>query len=76
MPKYVWPAGSEAAHGVVRSTAVRKILRQTPLQFDDIEFMTNHRGAGVLLAVDEFNRTCDSVKIDRWYNIRSWQTVP
>jgi hypothetical protein len=47
----------------------RKMLRQTPIYFDDIDFISNHRWAGELLAIKEFNRTSENVKIDRWYNI-------
>ena len=54
----------------------RMMLRQTPLYFDDINFVTNHRWAGALLAVDEFNQTCDLVKIDRWYNIKAGKPFP
>ena len=52
------------------------MLRQTPLYFDDLDFTSNHRWAGELLAIDEFNRTCDAVKIDRWYNIKGGKPFP
>lgn len=54
----------------------RKMLRQTPLYFDDIDFITNHRWAGVLLAVEEFNKTCYFVKIDRWHNLTADKPFP
>ncbi len=54
----------------------RKMLRQTPLYFDDIDFISNHRWAGVLLAIEEFNKTSDSVKIDRWYNLTADKPFP
>jgi len=54
----------------------RKMLRQTPVYFDDINFITNHRWAGELAAIDEFNSTCESVKIDCWYNIRHDKPFP
>jgi hypothetical protein len=57
-------------------SAKRKMLRQTPIYFDDIDFIANHRWAGELLAIEEFNKTCDVVKIDRWYNIRSEKPFP
>ena len=54
----------------------RKMLRQTPLYFDDIDFICNHRWAGALLAIEEFNNTSDSVKIDRWYNLTADKPFP
>ncbi|MBV8739929.1 MAG: hypothetical protein JO007_22285 [Alphaproteobacteria bacterium] len=54
----------------------RKMLRQTPIYFDDIDFISNHRWAGELLAIEEFNRSCDFVKIDHWYNLKSDKPFP
>ncbi len=54
----------------------RKMLRQTPVYFDDIDFISTHRWAGELLAIEEFNKTCDFVKIDRWYNIKAGKPFP
>lgn len=52
------------------SSPKRKILRRTPLYFDDIDFYFNHQFAGELLAIDEFNKSTDEVRIDRWRGIR------
>ncbi len=45
------------------------MLAHTPVYFDDLDFIFNHKWGGELLAIEEFNKTCDVVKIDRWYNI-------
>jgi hypothetical protein len=60
----------------ILSSNNRRTLRQTPLYFDDIDFITNHRWAGVLLAIDEFNQKCDTVKIDRWHNLKADKPFP
>lgn len=52
------------------SSPKRKILRRTPLYFDDIDFYFNHQFAGELLAIGEFNRSTDGVRIDRWRGVR------
>jgi hypothetical protein len=54
----------------------RRVLRQTPLYFDDIDFINNHRWAGELLAIREFNNTYENVKIDKWYGIRIGKPFP
>lgn len=54
----------------------RKMLRRTPLYFDDIDFFFNHRFAGELLAIDEFNATNDDVKIDKWHGVRKQRPFP
>lgn len=52
------------------------MLWHAPLYFDDIEFLFNHRFAGELLAIDEFNDQSPNVKIDRWYNVRAGRPFP
>ncbi len=52
------------------SSPKRKMLRRTPLYFDDIDFFFNHQFAGELLAIDEFNQVTDGVRIDRWRGVR------
>jgi hypothetical protein len=54
----------------------RKMLRRTPLYFDDIDFFFNHKFGGELLAIDEFNVTNDGVRIDRWRGIRKHRPFP
>lgn len=54
----------------------RKMLRRTPLYFDDIDFFFNHRFAGELLAIDEFNAANDDVKIDKWRGVRKQRPFP
>jgi hypothetical protein len=41
-------------------------LRRVALYFDDLDEEHNHRFAGELLAIDEFNAESKGVKIDRW----------
>ena len=40
-----------------------------PMYFDDVKRIFNHRFAGELLAIDEFNAMNENVKIDRWRGI-------
>jgi hypothetical protein len=54
----------------------RKMLWHVPLYFDDVDFVFNHRFAGELLAIDEFNADSDAVKIDRWYGVRDGRPFP
>ena len=58
------------------SSPKRKILRRTSLYFDDIDFYFNHRFAGELLAIDEFNMSADGVRIDRWRGVRKERPFP
>lgn len=53
-----------------------RMLWNTPLYFDDIEFAFNHRWAGELLAINEFNERNEGIKIDRWYGIRADRPFP
>jgi hypothetical protein len=57
-------------------SAARRMLWHTPMYFDDIGFIFNHRFAGELLAIDEFNRQSAQVKIDRWYGVRYGRPFP
>ena len=43
----------------------RKLLRRTFIYFDDVDLPISHRFAGELLAIDDFNRANQSIKIDR-----------
>jgi len=54
----------------------RRILDHVPLYFDDTEHSVSHRFAGELLAIDEFNRTNEHVKIDRWRGLTSDRPFP
>jgi hypothetical protein len=44
----------------------KKMLRRVPIYFDDTDLIFNHKFAGELLAIDEFNGESESVKIDIW----------
>src|SRR5262245_44741459 len=54
----------------------KKMLWHVPLYFDDIEFLFNHKFAGELLAIDEFNEQSSRVKIDKWYGVRLGRPFP
>lgn len=54
----------------------KRMLRNVPVYFDDIEFLFNHRFAGELLAIEEFNRNNAQVKIDRWHGVRKNRPFP
>lgn len=66
-------SGTAAALVVLRTGAM---LRRTPLYFDDVSASINHRWAGELLAVDEFNCASRDVKIDRWRGVRDDRVFP
>lgn len=53
-----------------------RMLHHVPMYFDDIEFLFNHRFAGELLAIHEFNAESEHVKIDRWYGVRTGRPFP
>jgi len=53
----------------VLSLPRRQILPRTPLYFDDVDLPYNHRFAGQLLAVDDFNRESPDVKVDVWHGL-------
>ena len=48
----------------------KRMLRRVPMYFDDVDFFFNHRFAGELFAIDEFNRTQPVVRIDKWRGVR------
>ena len=50
----------------------RKTLRRTFLYFDDVAYDFNHRFAGELLAIEEFNSQNDDIKIDRWRGVTQY----
>jgi hypothetical protein len=54
----------------------KKMLRNVPLYFDDIDFLFNNKFAGELLAIDEFNLENDRVKIDKWYGVKAGRPFP
>lgn len=54
----------------------KRMLWNVPLYFDDIEFLFNHRFAGELLAIDEFNTQNNRVKIDRWRGVKINRPFP
>jgi hypothetical protein len=50
------------------------MLRRVPMYFDDTDFVFNHRFAGELLAIEEFNQTQNGVRIDIWRGL--WKLRP
>lgn len=54
----------------------RRMLRRVFLYFDDVDLMFNHRFAGELFALEEFNRADTGVKIDRWRNVAAMRPFP
>lgn len=54
----------------------KNMLLQVPVYFDDIEFIINHKFAGELLAIEEFNRSNEKVKIDRWHGVKNGRPFP
>src|SRR5207249_2979425 len=54
----------------------KRMLLHVPMYFDDIKRIFNHRFAGELLAIDEFNAVNENVKIDRWRGIKDGRAFP
>ena len=54
----------------ILSSPTRRLLRRTFLYFDDVDFQCNHRYAGELLAIEEFNADpANEVRIDTWRGV-------
>ena len=51
----------------------RRMLMRVHMYFDDVDLFFNHRFAGELLAIDEFNASNSLVKIDRWWALKKNQ---
>jgi hypothetical protein len=54
----------------------KRMLLHMPMYFDDIKRIFNHRFAGELLAIEEFNAVHQNVKIDRWHGITDGRAFP
>jgi hypothetical protein len=54
----------------------KQMLRRVTMYFDDIDFFFNHKFAGELRAIDEFNSNNAHVKIDRWRGIAKGRVFP
>ena len=54
----------------------KRMLHRVPLYFDDVASVFNHRYAGELLAINEFNSQEYGVKIDRWRGIANDRPFP
>jgi hypothetical protein len=51
-------------------------LRRMAMYFDDLSAHYNHRFAGELLAIEEFNRASPTTKIDAWRGLRAGRPFP
>jgi hypothetical protein len=68
---------SSTAHALrILSLPGTRTLDHVALYFDDVAHSISHRYAGELLAIDEFNRDHDDVKIDRWRGIEDDRPFP
>jgi hypothetical protein len=54
----------------------KRMLDHVPLYFDDVAHSVSHRFAGELLAIEEFNRDNEDVKVDRWRGLSSDRPFP
>lgn len=68
-------SSTREALGILRLPGSR-ILMHVPLYFDDVDLFFCHRFAGELLAIEEFNRDNELVKIDRWRGVRVERPFP
>lgn len=68
-------SSSRDALGVFHSPG-SQMLWHAPVYFDDIDFIFNHRFAGELLAIDEFNGLSQHVKLDRWHGVANGRPFP
>lgn len=48
----------------------KRMLRRVFMYFDDVDFQFNHRFAGELLAIEEFNQRNPLLKIDVWRGLK------
>jgi len=53
-----------------------RMLRRVVIYCDDVDLMFNHKFAGELFAIREFNLSNEKVKIDRWRSIRKQRPFP
>ncbi len=68
-------SSSRDALGVFLSPG-SQMLWHVPVYFDDIDFIFNHRFAGELLAIDEFNAASQTIKLDRWHGLANGRPFP
>jgi len=54
----------------------KRMLLHVPMYFDDTTGLRSHRFNGELLAIDEFNRNNDMVKIDVWQGFADERAFP
>ena len=53
----------------ILSLPKKRMLRRVPMYFDDVRYFFNHRFAGELLAINEFNDFVRDTKIDVWHGL-------
>ena len=52
------------------------MLNRVTIYFDDISLYVNHRMAGELLAIEDFNRENENVFIDKWRGVKAGRPFP
>jgi len=68
---------SSTTHALrILSTPERRALNHVPIYFDDVAEAPNHRFAGELLAIEEFNEANTHVKIDQWRGLKVGRPFP
>jgi hypothetical protein len=68
---------SSTTHALrILSNPEKRALDHVPIYFDDVAEAPNHRFAGELLAIDEFNEANTHVKIDQWRGIKVGRPFP
>ncbi len=60
----------------ILSLASKRMLTRVPIYFDDIVQYINHRKAGELLAIEEFNVANENLFIDKWMGIKTGRPFP
>jgi hypothetical protein len=60
----------------ILSLPTKRMLLHVPMYFDDIAQFQNHKFAGELLAIDEFNHLSSDVKIDEWRGLADGRSFP
>jgi hypothetical protein len=53
-----------------------RLLRRVFMYLDDVDFQFNHRYAGELLAIEEFNQRNPLIKIDLWRGLKKDKVFP
>jgi len=60
----------------ILSLSNKRMLNRVTIYFDDISMYINHRMAGELRAIEDFNRENENVFIDKWRGIKAGRPFP